>query len=281
MKKIAVYILIIAVACMSFVLPIQAHGLIYETKQLDDNKIRITLKWSNSKEAKGIVISYFYIKNGKTLNIGYELDEKASTTAYIDFDLSGAITPIRVVLHKVGDLKWAPFKDIKGVEAEEYIRHLHDAGKIDAGKDQKFRPKDNITRGEFAAIIVKALNLGGTASNTKGLKDIEKSADKKYILLAVKHGIMSGDKDKKFKPDNPMSLADVSTIVAKYFKFKTNRNGVYKKLKQGKSYSGSVKKMFDTGILSVNDSIYKTFNEEGKINRANCAMMISRALSTY
>ncbi len=61
MRKILIYILIITIIAATSVLPVQAHGLIYETKKLDDNKMRITLKWSNPKEARGIVISYYYL----------------------------------------------------------------------------------------------------------------------------------------------------------------------------------------------------------------------------
>jgi S-layer homology domain len=281
MKKLIVYILIISVIVATSILPVQAHGLIYETKKISDNKMRITLKWSNPKEAKGIIISYFYLKNGKTLNIGYELSSKAKASAYIDYDLSGAILPIRVVINKVGDLKWVPFKDIKGIEAEEYIRHLHDAGIIDTGSDGKFNPKRNLTRADFATILVKALKIQGTVDNKQSTKDIEKNPSKKYILLALKKGLVKNHSDKTFRPDDPVSLEQVACAIDKAFKFKTNKNGIYLKLKNGKSYSDSVRKMFDSGMLNVDDSIYIKFNEENKITRADFAMMISRALSTY
>lgn len=260
---------------------VYASGLIYETKPLNNNKIRISLKWSSKAEEKGFALSYFYIENGKTLNIGYELKEKAPKTATFDFDLKSSIPPIRIIISKAGDINWRPFKDIKGIEAEKYIWNLHDAGVIDNNGDGKFRPNALITRAEFAQIICKALKLSGTTENSKKLKDIDKIKEKNYILMAVKKGILSGFSDKTFRPGKPMTVAEICMCVSKTFTFKTVRNGIYLKLKTDKPYSSSVKKVFDVNILNVNDSIYKNFKEESNITRANCGIIISRALSTY
>jgi hypothetical protein len=51
--------------------------------------------------------------------------------------------------------------------------------------------------------------------------------------------------------------------------------------KKGQWYTPYVLKMFNAGILNTNDGIYKNLNETAYISRANSAMMISRAISTY
>src|SRR5690242_9562812 len=122
------YLLFSLIFILCGIQPVYAHGVVYETKQTGENKIRITLKWSAPTEAKGIAITYFYLKNGKTLNIGYEVKDKAPSTTYMDYDLASAIPPIRIVLNNISNQGEPLFDDIKNTEAEEYIRHLHDAG---------------------------------------------------------------------------------------------------------------------------------------------------------
>ena len=278
-KRIGAIIFMGMILSLFFIKTTYAQGLVYDTKALENNKIRITLKWSIPAEAKGISISYYYLENSKILNIGYELNAKASKTAVLDFDLKNCIPPLRIIISKFGDLNWRPFKDIQGIEADKYIWHLHDAGIIDLGKNELFRPKDFITRAVFAELICKALKLSGTDTNIKKLTDVGKTAEKKYILAAVNKGILSSNNDKTFKPQNNMTIAEVCTCVAKVFTSKNIRNGIYIKLKPNKAYSASVKKIFDEKLFNISDSIYKIFNEENKISRADCAMLISRALT--
>jgi hypothetical protein len=260
---------------------VYAHGLIYHTEELADNKIRITLKWSDYKEAKGIAITYFHLKNGKTLDIGYEIKEGASTTTYLDYSLAGAVPPIRIILTDINSVNKAPFDDIEGIEAFEYIKHLHDAGIIQGRSGNLFSPKAHITRAEFMTLMVKALKMPVSSFSTYSFKDIEKHWAKDIIQTANKNGLISGYEDGTIRPDNPITVAEVCAVISRSFKFKTTFNGIYDKLKPNKWYSDKVKRIFDVGILSTYDSIYLKFNEESYINRANCALMVSRALSTY
>lgn len=278
---IKVYIIIIALLFLVNPQNVSAHGAMYEVKEIDENKIRITLSWSDNGENKGIAVTHYYLANGKTLHIGYEAKDNAPSSTYIDYDLTSAVPPIRINLTNINDKDWVPFADIKGIEAQEYITHLHDAGIVNGRPDGSFKPYSQITRAEFMVLLVKALKLGGPAENTVGFTDIDGHWAKDVILIASKHGLISGYEDKTIRPDRPISLAEASSVISRAFSFKTTRNGMYSKLRSDKWYSSSVKRMFDVGVLSVNDSLYKDFNEESLVNRANCSMMVSRALSTY
>jgi hypothetical protein len=241
----------------------------------------VTLKWSDPNETRGIAVEYFFTENGKVLNIGYSAKAGARKQIVMKYDLAGLLPPFKVKLTDTANRDWTPFKDIKGIEAEEYIRHLHDAGIVEPKADGKFNPDAPVTRAEFAAMIVKALKLNEEVKNTSGLKDIEKSSAKREILLAVKYSLISAYPDKTFRPDGSLTLAQACTITSRAFSFKTSKNIIFSKLKQNKWYTKDVKKMFDSGILKTTDKLCKNFNEEASISRANCAMMISRALTTY
>ncbi len=272
--------LIIAFVLLINIQGVFAAGLVYDTKQLDNNKLRINLRWENPSEAKGIVLSYFYLENGKTLSVGYELKAGAPQTISFDYDLSSALPPIRILTKNIADKTGLPFTDIANSEAKEFIWHLHDAG-IVKGAGDKYYPESSISRAEFIALIVRALKLTGNPENTKGFKDIDNHWARKDLLLGVKYGFLSGFDDKTLRPNNKISVAEVCTIIAKAFKFNTNNNGTYSQIKKGQWYTPYVLKMFNAGILSTNDGIYKNFNETAYISRANTAMMISRAISTY
>lgn len=279
-NRVLVYIILIVIVLVANTNYSFSHGLNYEIKPIDEKRERVYLKWSNPEEEKGFVVSYYYFTNAKTLHIGYELKE-GSTSAYVDYASDSVIGPIRVNLHEAGNKDFAPFKDIKGIEAEEYITHLHDAGIINGRPDGSFGPETLISRAEFMVIMVNALGLKDKGGKVKSFKDLDNHWAKEYIILAANNGLISGYEDGTVRPDNTITLAEVSSIISRSFVFKTSNNGIYSKIQQGKWYSSSVKKMFDVGILSTKDSIYNSFSEEKAVNRANCAMMISRAMSTY
>lgn len=258
-----------------------AHGAVYETQDIGDNKIRIIVKLSADSENKGIELTHYYLEKGKTLHIGYEEKKGSDSTFYLDYDLNNAIPPIRVVLENISQPGVVPFTDVEGIEAQEYIWHLHDAQIINGRPDGTFEPYMPVTRAEFMTIIVKALKLEGEADNTGGFKDIEGHWAKNAMLVAAKKGFISGYEDRTLKPDKYITVGEVSSIISRAFDFKTSKNGLYARLRNSKWYSSSVKKIFDAGILSVKDDIYKDFDEEKYISRADCAMMVSRALSTY
>jgi hypothetical protein len=258
-----------------------AHGPVYETKELEGNKLRIVLKLNSPENSKGIVIAYYHLKNAKDLNIGYELKEGAAKSTYLDYSLNSAVPPIRITLTDINNADGHPFGDIKGLETEQYIRHLHDAGIINGRTGNFFKPKDTITRAEFMVLMVKALELKDDPSGTVAFKDMENHWAKSIVLTAYKNGLISGYQDLTIRPDNPITIAEVCSVISRAFEYKTVYNGIYDKLKADKWYSSSVKNIFDVGILKTSDMIYNKFNEEAFISRENCAMMVSRALSTY
>jgi len=142
-KKACVSIIFILLGFFLSLQNVNAHGVVYETRQIDQNKIRITLKWSdeekNEDKGKGIAITHYYLVNGKTLHIGYETVDGESRS-YLDYDLTGAIPPIRIILSNIDKPDWVPFNDIKGIETEEYITHLHDAGIVNGMPDGSSDP---------------------------------------------------------------------------------------------------------------------------------------------
>ncbi len=100
----------------------------YNIEEVDESQILIEISKRDENASEGIKIIYYYLVNGKTLHIGYETGENMPQKAYLRYNLINAIPPVKVRLINVNNRNWLPFSDIKGIEAEEYIMHLYDAG---------------------------------------------------------------------------------------------------------------------------------------------------------
>lgn len=276
-KKIISVTILASILSLAIVQPVQANGVKVAAVE-SGSQYKITL---TSQENKGLRIVAYSIKNGKTVNVSYSFDSKGKNITEVLIDKSSVITPFRVITTNSDDLTYRPFKDIYGNEADEYIRHLHDAGIISGAGDGSFKPNSTITRAEVAVMLCNALNLKTDDKNYKSsFTDTNSHWAKNYINAVSKKGIMNGN-NKKFRPNDKITVAEVCAIVNKAFTFNTKSQGVYTKLKENKWYTKDVKRIFDLRILTPQDSIYNTFNEEKSISKGNFAMMLSRALCTY
>ncbi|MDO4793972.1 MAG: S-layer homology domain-containing protein, partial [Filifactor alocis] len=107
------------------------------------------------------------------------------------------------------------FGDVKsGAWYENYVGYLRGFNVLAGYPDGSFRPNKPITRAEFAAIISKFAEMKtGTSSK---FKDVNGSHwAKKYVDNAVAQGWMSGYPDGSFKLDQPITRAEVVTVVNK------------------------------------------------------------------
>lgn len=109
--------------------------------------------------------------------------------------------------------------DIENAEAywaQNYIEKAIQLNLITSTKKDDYTR--NITRGEMALIVVKALNLSyeeDMKSAEESIKDFSEIKDelKKGIAMAHAYGIMSGYKDGNFKTDNYSTRAEATTII--------------------------------------------------------------------
>ncbi|HAA43010.1 MAG TPA: hypothetical protein DCE02_03250, partial [Ruminiclostridium sp.] len=121
--------------------------------------------------------------------------------AYLRYNLINAIPPVKVRLINVNNRNWLPFSDIKGIEAEEYIMHLYDAGIVNGRGDGTFAPDSFITRAEFMALLVNSLKLKRRTENAYTFSDINNHWAKDIILIAAENNFISGYQDNTIRPD--------------------------------------------------------------------------------
>ena len=107
------------------------------------------------------------------------------------------------------------FADIKsGVWYTNYIGYLEGFKILSGYPDGSFRPNNKITRAEFAVVISKFAAMEQTKEGK--FKDVPANHwAKGYIDNAVSHGWMGGYPDGTFKPNQPITRAEVVTVVNK------------------------------------------------------------------
>ncbi|WP_438434598.1 S-layer homology domain-containing protein [Gorillibacterium sp. sgz500922] len=84
------------------------------------------------------------------------------------------------------------------------------------GYNNRFLPKDDITRAEFAAIVVRALGLNTAGAKSAGFKDVGSGmwyAD--VVNTAAAAGLVKGNGDGTFKPNAKISREEIAALVVR------------------------------------------------------------------
>ena len=118
------------------------------------------------------------------------------------------------------------FKDIAGHWAEEEIKELAKEGTIKGRSETEYEPEGTVTRAEFAAMITRALgmNAQGYRGGYNDVKPGEWYAEE--IQAIVDAGIMSGDADGTFRPNEAISREEMAKVIVNAYKLKTGNNAL-------------------------------------------------------
>jgi len=113
----------------------------------------------------------------------------------------------------------AGFQDIKGHWAQKNITSLVNRSIINGYGDYTFRPNRSISRSEAIALIAQAFNLKDTS--TTNFKDLtNKHWANSYIRQGVRAGIIAGYEDGTFRPDQAITRAEMTVMIAKAIKLR-------------------------------------------------------------
>ena len=114
------------------------------------------------------------------------------------------------------------FTDLQSVPwAKEAIETMAGLGMINGVGNNKFEPNSNVTRAQFATLIVKTLGISGSAYNP--FTDV-KSSDwfAKDVALAYQYGIISGVSKTQFAPNRPITREEMAVMMVRAIKLKQN-----------------------------------------------------------
>lgn len=112
-----------------------------------------------------------------------------------------------------------PYNDMGGYSwAEISVGALAKLGILDGFCTDSFLPAQNITRGEFTALLVRSLKLEGT---TEGFADVNDDYPfAKELKTAKKTAVALGDGNGNFNPDSPVTRQEMCTLVFRALSYK-------------------------------------------------------------
>jgi 2',3'-cyclic-nucleotide 2'-phosphodiesterase (5'-nucleotidase family) len=169
------------------------------------------------------------------------------------------------------------FKDVKpGDHFYEAVQNLQARG-ILKGYEDEFRPYEEVTRAQAAKIIALVLNLDTKNVKDPGFRDVSKGEwSYGYIAALANKGIVKGYGD-HFKPNEPLSRAQMAKILALAFEFQqgTLENSPFIDVKKDDWYAGFVKPLIDHGITT--GTTPTTFSPNDKVTRGQMASFIFRS----
>ena len=108
------------------------------------------------------------------------------------------------------------FSDVIGTRYEAVIDDISSLNIINGFTDGTFKPYENVTRAQFAKMIVEMMGLKNSNSKTLNFIDVEGNHwAYSYIAIAVDNGIINGYPDGSFKPENSVNFEEMMTMVVR------------------------------------------------------------------
>lgn len=110
------------------------------------------------------------------------------------------------------------FSDVASVQswAGREIKVVAAKGAIEGRGDGKYDPRANVTRAEFAKILVEALDLDNPNASSTKFSDVPANAwYAPAVAAAVDNGIINGRSETRFDPLAPISRAEIATMISR------------------------------------------------------------------
>ena len=155
--------------------------------------------WKQSPGHNSIMLGKDYKAIGVSRVLGPESDYQWYWTA----DFGGVVDSSAKIAQVSESGNWA----------YGYIQWLVKQKALSGYPDGTFRPDNPITRAEFSALIVKALDI--PINGTKVFKDTKRHWAKAYISTLANRGYINGYADGSFRPDSLITRAEMVKVISK------------------------------------------------------------------
>lgn len=142
------------------------------------------------------------------------------------------VKPVAVTFKDLGNVQWA----------KENIETMASLGIINGVGDNKYEPNSNITRAQFATLIIKTLNIRGTA--TEPFSDVNPSDwFANDVALAYKNKIINGVSSTEFAPNQNITRQEMAVMMVRAMSLKQSI--------KAKDINGTLSKYKDQGEIAT------------------------------
>ncbi|MGN7762077.1 S-layer homology domain-containing protein [Paenibacillus sp. 22594] len=194
-----------------------------ERKIVPSQRGELTLTFSPNivDEVGSTITVYRYTDSGQWENIGGEVDTKKHTIT-VPFDQFGYYTVMKL-RRGYTDITNHPW-------ARNLLNGLYSKGIMKNLRFDQFGADDTTTRGEFATLLVKGLNIPLSYNNSQQTffdivpEAVSTTWDFKHIETAARAGIVTGLSDGFFGPDQPLTREQAAVMIARALKLKMALN---------------------------------------------------------
>ncbi|WP_150269453.1 S-layer homology domain-containing protein [Paenibacillus tepidiphilus] len=157
-------------------------------------------------------------------------------------------------------------------------------GAIEGVGAGKFAPKNNVTRAEFAKMLVRGLNLENSTA-TENFSDVSSTAwYAPYVAVAAEKGIITGRSATQFDPNASITRAEMATMIARAVKSlnpaATSNTASLSKFSDASKIAASLKE--GVAFAASNNLVIGNagkFNPNDTANRAEAAVIIYRTIN--
>ncbi|MCC5909122.1 MAG: leucine-rich repeat protein [Clostridiaceae bacterium] len=232
----------------------------FDESEVDFDKYDVSLFWLNEKTNEWLELDKVKV-NKSNGNVSGEIDH------FTKFAILATEKKTKEVIE-------AKLIDIAGHWAEESIIKLIEMEAINGYLDDTFKPENNITRGEFATVLVRALDL--EVGFGKVFADTEEHWAKDYIATAYEQGILKGYDENAFGANDYITREQMAVMVIKAIKLEgsVEENTFIDE----KDISDWAKSAVDTAIENNIITGYpdNTFRPQSYATRAEAVMVITK-----
>ncbi|ACT03722.1 S-layer homology domain-containing protein [Paenibacillus sp. JDR-2] len=226
--------------------------LSYDTTKLSLQSANNLLPKNNAAEQNGFAISP--IKSGSKVTFAYTKVGSATgsegSKALAAFTFGGLaagkasvkIESVKLVHTDLTSEKQTPDKSVQvyvlnasreftdvaaGFWAKDAITRAAQMGFVNGYPDGTFKPLKQVTRAEFVTMLARALELPVAEQQGTDFKDNERIGNwaKPSIASGVAAGWIKGFEDGTFRPDLPITRAEMTVIVVRALKLDTAQDG--------------------------------------------------------
>ncbi|MED1863937.1 Ig-like domain-containing protein [Fictibacillus nanhaiensis] len=190
-------------------------------------------------------------------------------------DTAGNQSTVQEIIVKKASEPIGKFTDSKGHWAENEINKLYDLGLVKGYTDGSFGVGNKITRGEVASIISRHLKLAGTPSTFSDVPSNYWAANAIGAIQA--NNIMSGYNNGTFKPNAPITRAEIASIIERAYDLKGEKTISFTDVKATHwAYKPISVLVYNNLTSGFSDN---TFRPNAELSRAEFAAFLSRIIN--
>lgn len=245
-------------------------------------KLKVAIPYSDS-DLEGLsemALGAYRITAGGLVFLGGEVDKDKNLVWFETESFSNYTLMAKV----------AAFADIMSHWAKDDIQLMADKGIVKGMSENLFAPDANITRSQFATLLVKALGLSEVSPAVGTFKDVNSKAwYYSMVETAAANGIVAGF-DGKFNPEGKITRQEMAVMIAKALKAggKTNTvtsaevDQLLNKFSDKQQVSAWAKESVAVAVKEgiINGRTENTFVAKANATRAEGTVMLKKNLTS-